>query len=940
MKSQLVKRFQLVLVVILSFTPASSETTSSSSSSSSFIRQLQATAGGFEENFSCNLQKDHCNLKGNGQCDNDNASENCVDGDCWDCDLCRQNYNFDCNSCLQQEGCVWCARDARCYNSVFYGVPGASCDHVRLDYSIHSDSTCHSPGDENFFDDPLYSAQRWVFDMINVQDVWERGYRGTGIRVRINDNGVESSHPEFDDRFDVAGSCDHPAPTSTTQQGKNAVEGSHGTSVAAIVGGGAGNDRCSVGVAPAVTLSSCYALNGTGVLAEKLDSFDISQNSFGADGCARTQSQRDMGGGDGDDDGSSSTSSSSLLCPFEHSHEPCEACDFSTRPLSDACEAGIISYCKSSFESDEAACLEFLDLLVQNGQCEFDALSSRDLQDLATGVLEGRDGKGVIYVFAAGNAFVDSNFQGYTNSRLVITVAAVGKDGKHAPYSTTGASTFVSGPGGDSSSYSNHVTAGVNGGCTNAGRGTAFSSPVVSGVVALMLQANPELTWRDVQGILATTSRRVANDRDDDTAQINGAGLWHSNLYGFGIVDAWAAVKAAETWIKYGREKQIVLESGFLDLPLIDKVSSKILIPEQDDEGFVAGAVEVLLDLGHTSSDQLEIVLTSPSGTKSVLTPGGRPDDAALGGDERWKLLTVRNWNESPVGEWTLELLDTKQGDAPTGCVDRPWELPDDGQIITCDRIAAAGWCADGVRNPAGDLDENLAKFLFDSVADDGRTSQDACCACGGGFNADDVTELRQWRLVIYGRSQDGSTSQAPVESPSPPPPGNQDVCTAVGDFLSCPTKSLFSYSGETWTLEVGVQCPIDVVAESSFEAVTEEGLCHCATRVVNPAGEKSDIDCDCSPCPPGGEHPFAYTCASPVVANCRSFSCSGACSTGMGPTPVSDVNPMVPSVTIILETESPESSPTSPGASVRQGPLYGGMALLWLVSSGFWMMF
>ena len=73
-------------------------------------------------------------------------------------------------------------------------------------------------------------------------------------------------------------------------------------------------------------------------------------------------------------------------------------------------------------------------------------------------------------------------------------------------YSVAGAALLVSAPGGDHEFSNNHVVAKPGGVCGDAGVGTSYSTPVVSGVVALMLEANPQLTWRDVQGVLVTTS--------------------------------------------------------------------------------------------------------------------------------------------------------------------------------------------------------------------------------------------------------------------------------------------------------------------------------------------------------------------------------------------------------------------------------------------------
>ena len=83
-----------------------------------------------------------------------------------------------------------------------------------------------------------------------------------------------------------------------------------------------------------------------------------------------------------------------------------------------------------------------------------------------------------------------------------------------------------------------------------------------------MLEANPELGWRDVQDILAR-SAQVRNDGEDPTFAINSARIGHSNRYGFGIVDADAAVNISETWTNLGPEKMLVGE-GAGEVPIFD----------------------------------------------------------------------------------------------------------------------------------------------------------------------------------------------------------------------------------------------------------------------------------------------------------------------------------------------------------------------------------
>ena len=101
---------------------------------------------------------------------------------------------------------------------------------------------------------------------------------------------------------------------------------------------------------------------------------------------------------------------------------------------------------------------------------------------------------------------------------------------------------------------------GVTDNCADAGQGTSFAAPLISGVAALMLEANPNLTWRDVQGVLAATTQTDFNDEDDETGQwtTNQAGVKHSYKYGFGLVDAHAAVIAAQSWATLGSEITLV----------------------------------------------------------------------------------------------------------------------------------------------------------------------------------------------------------------------------------------------------------------------------------------------------------------------------------------------------------------------------------------------
>jgi subtilisin family serine protease len=648
--------------------------------------------------------------------------------------------------------------------------------------------------------DPLYSGNAWVYEMVNIVPVWKQGIYGAGIRVRVNDDGVAGNHTEFEGRFNESTSCDNWAPTDSF----------HGTSVASIIASAGDNGVCGVGISPKVELSACNIYDGgnEAFLAEKVNDFDISQNSIGASGCGATSDSRRR----------RLRRQLQVLnnntCPFQFSEGalgvfPCSVCTFdgsatSTSSLlntSSVCGSAIVDHCTNYYEKDVPACLEYLELFLPGGRCDYSELTQVALDAMTTGILQGRDGKGIIYIFSSGNSFQsgdDTNLKGYTNNRFAITVGAVGKDGIHASYSTPGASLFVAAPGGDYENLSNFITAdfeGGGGGCRDAGAGTSFASPVVTGVVALMLEANPDLTWRDVQGILATTSRMLdaANDDndDDETRVTNGANLTHSNLYGFGVVDATAAVQAAKTtWQLYSPERRLVGESGVLNIALLDDaVTTSSTIPirleQLTSDDFFVESVEVYIALKHFSRGDLEIILTSPQGTESILHPGQRPENTVLNLDididdndeQRWKLLTVRSWGESAEGNWTLAIRDISAGDAFL-CADAPFRAAISNFVLTCDYMETTGFCADGAVDESSVTVEQL--LFLRSLTDDGSGSdtdgkgiEESCCACGGGLLTDEFEDiLQQWQLVVYGREfpYDASISMAPSDAPSMAP--------------------------------------------------------------------------------------------------------------------------------------------------------------------------
>ena len=318
-----------------------------------------------------------------------------------------------------------------------------------------------------------------------------------------------------------------------------------------------------------------------------------------------------------------------------------------------------------------------------------------------TGLTTGRGGRGIVYTWAAGNggtvyvgATVDnSNYDGQANYRGVMAVGAVNDQGTKSSYSERGANLWVSAPGGEFCDTHTITTVDRTGGLgsntaatagatdytntnyTKCMNGTSAATPVVAGVAALVIQANPNLGWRDVRVILAATARK--NDSANAEWAVNGA-LFHINPnYGFGVVDASTAVTTAQTYTTYlPTEKTYTTSPSSPNLPIPDNdatgVSNTITV---SGSGITeVEFVEVTFSAAdHTYSGDLLVTLTSPAGTyssKLAETHGclGNICTAYSG----WVFGSANQLGEAANGNWTLTVKDL--GALDTGTF-QSWKL-------------------------------------------------------------------------------------------------------------------------------------------------------------------------------------------------------------------------------------------------------------------------
>ncbi len=372
--------------------------------------------------------------------------------------------------------------------------------------------------------------------------------------------------------------------------------------------------------------------------------------------------------------------------------------------------------------------------------------------------------KGANYVQSAGNFFRQTDDQvcyvalttyyGNTNATASlstpykIVTAAVSADGVKSSYSTPGSGIWISGLGGEaefdidsdpldaitdfqylpaiyttdigdcSSGLSSRNIAyqiqnafnyaydrDLNPTCdfTNIMNGTSAAAPMVSGVVALMLEVNPALTWRDVKYILARTARQIDYDPllnelphpditgatawalyDYDYKWVqNFATRWYSNWYGFGLVDAEAAVAMADTWVPaplgslgtYVRTESVLGVWDHTSIPGAPAIAEDATMATSTDftisgvASLTIEAVQVKITTNHPDPGQLAIHLVSPRGTESRLILARSniiPD-----GSGTYYFLTNAFLDEDSgfgAGTWTLKVYDSV-ADASAGTI-------------------------------------------------------------------------------------------------------------------------------------------------------------------------------------------------------------------------------------------------------------------------------
>lgn len=343
-----------------------------------------------------------------------------------------------------------------------------------------------------------------------------------------------------------------------------------------------------------------------------------------------------------------------------------------------------------------------------------------------------RDGRGPIYVKAAGNSYQgcraisahdlhnevgcqSATADGNNNLPFLIVVGAFDAEDEHTVYASVGSNLWTVAPSGlwglnnpaivstdqigrdrgyDVIARRGLATAGLlnpDGNYISTFNGTSAAAPHVSGAVALMLGKNPELTWRDVRHVLANTARSIDPTISETVVVIDGipiimrhawttnaAGYRFHNFYGFGALDTAAALTYLDT---YSADSLGTLhESDWIgrDFP------TPLAIPDNSGQGAEAqlevstnatqaNIESVLIDYEgtHEWSNDVLIRVTSPQGTESIIQApldNGVAVESFVNNTLSGRLLTNAFYGEHPDGTWVIKFIDVVE--EHTGSID------------------------------------------------------------------------------------------------------------------------------------------------------------------------------------------------------------------------------------------------------------------------------
>nr|AAD00101.1 kexin [Pneumocystis carinii] len=309
------------------------------------------------------------------------------------------------------------------------------------------------------------------------------------------------------------------------------------------------------------------------------------------------------------------------------------------------------------------------------------------------GINEGKNGLGSIYVFGSGNGgyFDDCNYDGYANSPYTITIAAIDAKEERFMFSEPCPCILASTYSGRRGAYIYTTDVGTTE-CTFLHTGTSASTPLAAGVIALLLSACPNLTWRDVQALIVETAVPF-NPSHPDWDDLP-SGRRYNNFFGYGKLDAYRMVEKARTFKTLNPQTMF---STHL-IPVYKKFSqsnghikSSFYIHRGYPTHYNFKNLEyvgVSFHYQHQRRGHLEFNITSPSGVTSVLAHRRNRDKHS--GIVYWTFMSVKHWGEPIVGNWTIDVEDKKEPNLDGEVFD--WQLHFFGESSKSEGVPPASY--------------------------------------------------------------------------------------------------------------------------------------------------------------------------------------------------------------------------------------------------------
>lgn len=443
---------------------------------------------------------------------------------------------------------------------------------------------------------------------MHIPDVWSLGYQGRGVVVAIVDAGVEVTHEDLAPNINLRLSynfvpgqlANEVNPDIMTSYMELDVYSDHGNNCAGLVAAVQDNDICNCGVASHANLAALKMV--------KLTEPDINNRVL-------------------------KYSPEWLLKALSHKRDEIQIYSNSHGPSED--------FAKSASIMNEV---------------------------FRYGAENGRNGKGSIYVFAAGNkgsTKKNLNLDGYVNNIYTIAVSSVCVTGSIPDFAQPGAVVLASTYGEGVNKFDNFmVTTSHKNSCTDDFKRTSASAALASGIIALVLQANPDLTWRDMQHLIVITSS-LAGLEGHESVTVNGAGLIYHPYFGFGLMDASALVNRAKAWKLIPPQKHIRASTIAKEHARRQKehtLTVELCICPSHSPNFTEHAVAYVEYYSYYDAN-VEIKLCSPSKTcsnlltKQEMSTGLKP----VKKERKWNFMSLQFWGENPCGMWKLMMRVNKQ---------------------------------------------------------------------------------------------------------------------------------------------------------------------------------------------------------------------------------------------------------------------------------------